>query len=189
MLHIARTHLTPCSATTRYAQFLCIAHQPCTLTCSASSFVELMRPRAVHLRCLSPTFSRLSSCTPPQSNIVTILQAVPTRPQPFGMVLPGACFSHSRHSPGGTSCFSSSAVWPSLSLQFVPFPPTPTCSRQPLQFIQSASHIHPGICLEFPPTMLTPTLSKLSPGAVVPLSPQSRVACYTHVTSLKLTPS
>ena len=53
MLHIARTHLTPCSATTRYAQFLYIAHQPCTLTCSASSFVQLMRPRAVHLKGLS----------------------------------------------------------------------------------------------------------------------------------------
>ena len=35
------------------------------------------------------------------------------------------------YSPNGTSCFSSSAIWPSLSPQCIPFPPTLTCPRQP----------------------------------------------------------
>ena len=69
VLHIARTHLTPCflplpptprertvSSFAKAARekcgpnFLHTAHQPCTLTCSAPSFFQLMRPRAVHLK-------------------------------------------------------------------------------------------------------------------------------------------
>ena len=79
--------------------FLHTAHQPCTLTCSAPSFFQLMRPRAVHLKGLldPPGTHGRHLARHQRATFSTILLAFSIRPQPFGMVLPWACFSHSSH--------------------------------------------------------------------------------------------
>ena len=76
--------------------FLHTAHQPCTLTCS---FFQLMRPRAVHLKGLldPPSTHGRHLARHQRATFSTILLAFSIRPQPFGMVLPWACFSHSSH--------------------------------------------------------------------------------------------